>query len=144
MGMRVLSVLCGFMLIGAVSAKVDPVGVWKPGIKHAAKLTTKEAETVRTAKAMVQGGSLKVNKDKTFGMALAGEVMLGTWTFSGNILTINVKEIVGMSAEAVKKLPENKRVGKFKFTGDGLQMVTLPEPSANKPRVMWRKEKPKK
>lgn len=138
--MRVLTVLFGIILIASASAKVSPIGVWKPGIKHAAKLSTKDAETVRTAKAMVEGGSLKLNKDKTFGMALAGEVMLGTWSVTGNILTISVKEIVGMSAQEVKKMPDNKRVGRFKILADGLQMVTLPEPAANKPKVMWRKE----
>lgn len=140
--MRVASVLFGLLLIGAATAKVDPVGVWKPGIKHPAKLSAKDAETVRNAKAMIEGGSLKLNKDKTFGMALAGDVMLGTWSIKGNVITINVKEIVGLSADAVKKLPANRRVGTFKILPDGQQLVTLPEPAANKPRVMWRKMKP--
>lgn len=133
------------MLVAAVAAKVDPVGVWKPGIKHGTKLTAKETEDVQRAKAMVDGGSFKINKNKTFGMALAGEVMLGTWSLKGDVLSIKVIEIIGMSKESVAKLPASRRSGSFRLLKDGIQMVTLPEPkSASTPRVMWRKMKAEK
>jgi hypothetical protein len=137
--MRALTAVLALSLVAVASAKIDPVGVWKPGVKHGNKLTAKEKEMVKTWKAMVEGGSLKINKDKTFGMAFAGDVMMGTWTLQGNLLIINVKEVVGLSAEAVKKKPLSERTGKFKIMKDGVQMLSLPEPAANAPKLMWRK-----
>lgn len=137
--MRALTALLALSLVAVATAKVDPVGVWKPGIKHGNKLTAKEKEYVKTWKTMIEGGSLKINKDKSFGMALAGDVMMGTWTIQGDMLTINVKEILGLSAEEVKKKPEKQRIGKFRILKDGIQMVSMPEPKASSPRLMWRK-----
>lgn len=139
--MRFVCVVLGIGLIASGFAKIDPVGVYKPGIKAPAKMSKADAELARKAKIAVEGGSLKVNKDKTFGMSLAGQVMLGKWSLQGNILSIEVKEIVGKTAKEVAAMPERLRVGKFRFLPDGLQMVTLPEPPAHQPRIMWRKLK---
>lgn len=139
--MRFVGLVLGFGLFATGFAKIDPVGIYKPGVKTPAKMSKADQNVARNAKAAVEGGSLKLNKDKTFGMSLAGQVMLGKWALSGNILTINVLEIVGKTAKEVAKMPANLRVGRFKFMADGVQMVTLPEPPSHQPRIMWRKTK---
>ena len=76
------------------NAAFNPVGIWKAGIQHG-KLSAADAEKVRRIRAGVEGGSFKVNKNKTFGLSLAGRVMMGTWTLKGDILSIAVKEMLG-------------------------------------------------
>jgi hypothetical protein len=89
-------------------------------------------------KAAVAGGSLKLNKDMTFGVSLAGRVMMGTWSATKTEITIHVKEIVGMTDKQVKALPAESRIGRFKILEKG-KLVSLPEPKKGQPTLVWKK-----
>lgn len=112
------------------------VGVYKPGIEHG-KLDKKGQELARQYKAAVSGGSMKLHKDKTFGLSFANQVMFGTWSVTGNVLTISVKEQVGKTKKQVAAMPESERIGRFKVAGKG-KLVSLPEPKKGQPMLVWK------
>ncbi|MEQ1821019.1 MAG: hypothetical protein ABL949_00755 [Fimbriimonadaceae bacterium] len=131
----------GMLLLGSAmaAAAFNPVGVWKPGLQHG-KLSAAAAKKIKQQKAVISAGSFKINKDKTFGLSLAGRVMLGTWTLKGDVLSITVKEILGKQASDVAKMPSSERMGQFKMLKDGT-MMSLPDHGPGEPRIMWRKSK---
>ncbi len=137
--LRYANVWLFLLTVGLSGAVVNPVGVWKAGVQHG-KLSAADAANVKRIKAGVAGGSFKINKDKTFGLSLAGIVMMGTWSVKGDLLTIAVKEMVGKEARDVAKLPASQRTGQFRILKDGT-MISLPDPGGNKPRIMWRQSK---
>jgi hypothetical protein len=112
-------------------------GVYKPGIEHG-KLDKEGQEKARKYKAAVANGSMKLHKDKTFGVSIAGRVMVGTWSISGDVITIHVKEIVGMTEKQVKNLPASEREGKFKVLENG-KLVSMPIPAKGQPTLVWKK-----
>ncbi len=111
------------------------VGVWKPGIQHG-KLSPSEAKKVRAAKGAFASGSLKLHKDKTFGSVLLGQVMFGTYTYDGNVVTLTVKEMVGKTEKEVAKMPASTRIAKLVWKGDKLYSLPL---AGSKPQVVWKK-----
>jgi hypothetical protein len=119
-------------------AQVSVVGTFKPGLEHG-RLSASQAETARRVKASLVGGSMKFNKDKTFGVSLAGRIMIGRYSISGSTLTINVTEIVGKTAEQVKKMPQSERVARFRIEAGGKKLISLPEPAAGKPKLVWKR-----
>jgi hypothetical protein len=121
------------------TAALNPVGIWKAGVQHG-KLSAADAEKVKRIKASIEGSSFKINKDKTFGLSLAGRVMLGTWSTKGDVLTIAVKEILGKEASEVAKMPVSERSGQFKMLKNGT-MISLPDHGGGSPRITWRKQK---
>lgn len=140
--MRALRALlvCGVFATAALaSAQSKYVGIWKPGVQiPAGKLTKSQTQLVNSAKQAAMEGSMKLNKDKTFGAKL-GKVMFGNWSVRGNILTISVTSIVGMSDKQVKALSEKERVAKFRIEKNGM-LTTLPL-EKGKPTLVWKKQR---
>ncbi len=132
--MRIVGVVAALTFAG-VTASQSLVGVWKPGLKHG-KLDAKQAASVKQLKSRLSGSSMKLNKDKTFGCVLLGRIMRGTWTLKNGVVTLNVKEVVGMSMKQVAALKPGDRTGQFKVLGKLL--LQLPAP-AGKPQVLWKR-----
>jgi hypothetical protein len=137
--MRYSRFLFGAAFVAAVmagqAATKSVVGVWKPGIQHG-KLSPSEAKTVRAAKVRIATGSLKLHKDKTFGSVLLGQVMFGTYTYDGKVVTLTVKEMVGKTEKEVAKMPASTRIAKLMWKGDKLYSLPL---TGSKPQVVWKK-----
>lgn len=110
-------------------------GVWKPGLQHG-KLSAKEMATVKQAKVQMAKGSLKLNKDKTFGCVLMGKVMFGTYSFDGKTLTLSVKEMVGYTVKQVTAMPASVRVAKMAMKNGKLYSLPL---ATREPQVVWKK-----
>lgn len=137
--MRYTRFLFGAAVLAAAmageAATKSVVGVWKPGIQHG-KLSASEAKTVRAAKARIATGSLKLHKDKTFGSVLLGQVMFGSYTYDGKVVTLTVKEMVGKTEKEVAKMPASARIAKLMWKGDKLYSLPL---TGSKPQVVWKK-----
>lgn len=132
--MRVVGVV-GFLTLAGIAASQSLVGVWKPGLKHG-KLDAKQAASVKQLKSRLSGSSMKLNKDKTFGCVLMGRIMRGTWTLKNGVVTLSVKEVVGMSVKQVAALKSGDRTGQFKVQGKLL--LQLPA-APGRPQVLWKR-----
>ncbi len=132
--MRLWSALLFAACVGAANAQ-SVVGIWKPGLQHG-KVSAVQAKKIAVAKVRLQGSSLKLNKDKSFGCLLIDKIMKGKWAFDGKVLTLRVTEIIGMSEKQLKALPESDRVARMQLKGS--KMVTLPVKPGT-PSMVWRK-----
>lgn len=132
-------IFLGCAILGAsfAAAQTTVVGTFRPGIEHG-KLSTAQAEQVRKAKAGLVGSSMKLNKDKTFGVSFAGRVMLGKYSVKGNILTLNVVEIVGKTKKQVAAMKPEERTARFVIAERGKKLLSLPDKGPGKPRIVWK------
>jgi hypothetical protein len=116
---------------------VSLVGTFRPGIEHG-KLSTAQAEQVRKAKAGLVGSSMRLSKDKSFGVSFAGRIMFGKYTVKGNILTLNVSEIVGKTKQQVAAMKAEERTARFVIASGGKKLLSLPDKGPGKPRIVWK------
>ncbi len=118
-------------LAGASYAQPDVVGIWRASL-------VKPATGANAAKITewVGKSSMKLNKDKTFGIQLLTNVMMGTWSLSGSNLTLSVKEVLGKSKKDVAALPPKDRTALFVLKGGKLYMT----PPSGKNALVWKKK----
>ena len=133
--MRIWSVFVFAAILGSAHGQ-SVVGIWKPGLEHG-KVSGAQAKKIAEAKQRIAGSSLKINKDKTFGCLLIDKVMRGSWSYDGKVLTLRVKEIIGLSETQFKALPEGERVARMQFRG--AKMITLPV-KAGAPNMVWKRK----
>jgi len=104
------------------------------------QLTPQQLKDYRNAKKVASTGSLKLHPDGKFGMNMAGMVMFGKWTLTGNQVQIRVDSIVGKTDKEVQAMPEKKKVATFKTDPKGMWLTTLPV-TEGKPVLVWKKKK---
>lgn len=132
--MRFLGVL-GLIVLAGISLGQNLSGVWKASVR-ATKVAPSQAKSVAVAQKVAAKASLKLNKDRTFGCFLQGRVMTGSWTLAGGVVTLNVKEVVGMSAKQVAAMSPSDRIAKLRIEGKALVMAA-PKPGA--PVLVWKR-----
>lgn len=112
-----LALVCLALLCGCSNPEKKVVGLWTGSGEIATPKTGNAEIDSRAPKTVPIGCNLDMKEDKTYDESLQGYEIVGTWSLSGDNITLTPRTINGMGVDAAKKKYDEEKA-KFNVTMD--------------------------